>query len=182
MLEAIGRLFRRVTARRLNAEIAANLAPEQEAAAEIRIAGELPPLAQDLYDRWRQVRRGGADLPLWPDLSASDLSRWQDNLVIIDVRPGGRYFYQSYGRVFQELFQKDMTGKYTTEIPEQQRIMIELEYNHCITQRSMVSRVYTADFGGATMTWHRMVLPVSLAGRDVDKLLVVAYQTGARRP
>jgi hypothetical protein len=180
MFAAIGRLLRRLTARRLNAEIAANQRITPATTEGGVSTSGLPPLALDLYERWKTAK-GTGDLPLWQDISSPDLTRWQDNLVIIDIREGGKYYYQYYGRVFQDLFDQDMTGKYTTDIPQQQRIMIELEYNHCLTQRGVVSRVYTADFGGTAMTWHRTVMPVSFTGRSVDKLLIVAYQIGSRR-
>ena len=135
----------------------------------------LHPTLLGLYEVW-EAQRGEQPMPTWDDIAKLDLKRWRDNLVVIEVVGREKYVYRYYGAKFVELFGKDMTGRTLDGLPDEQKALIEFEYEYARSRRRPTWRVYSGDFDGDIVTWQRLILPISSDGEAVDTLLVGAYE------
>ena len=139
------------------------------------------PKLRALYDYWAG-KRAGHPLLAADALDPAELRRWIGHLVVVDATPEGAFVYSSYGATLEKAFGRSMAGQSLELLPESQRTILHQEYQTVRLDRQPVMRTYTADFGGATATWERLVLPLSSDGTAVDKLLVAAYRLDEDSP
>lgn len=133
------------------------------------------PKLRALYSLWlEQCTEDG--LPLAAELDPADLRPWLGNLLVMDCIEGEDFIYSYYGKSFATAFGENKIGQSIGNLPEPQRQILHAEYDRVRTERLPVARVYTADFDGHTESWERLVLPLSGDGRNVEKLLVAAYE------
>jgi hypothetical protein len=135
----------------------------------------LHPKLQSLYALWRDQRPVGA-VPVSDVIDPAALKPWLGNLLVMDVIEGDNFIYSYYGKALADAFHADMVGRSIELLPEQQRTLLQGEYDKARRDQLPVARVYTAAFEDGTETWERLVLPLSTDGRVVDKLLVAAYR------
>jgi hypothetical protein len=119
---------------------------------------------------------GDGTVALASEIDPGDLRPWIGNLVIMDVIEGDNFVYSYYGDAFEKAFGETMVGKSIELLPADQRALLQGEYDAVRRERLPKLRRYTADFGGRTATWERLVLPLTSDGTAVDKLMVAAYQ------
>lgn len=138
------------------------------------------PQLKALYSFWVSQCEGD-QLPMAEDIEPADLRPWIGNLVVMDVVPhdedADAYTYAYYSSGFATAF-GDKAGRSLDDLPEEQRKLLQAEYDHVRDDRIPTSRVYTADFTEGRQTWERLVLPFFDPDGDVTKLLVAAYRLG----
>jgi hypothetical protein len=135
------------------------------------------PKLQALLALWNErVADGPSSVPVPDQIDPMDMRPWIGNLVIMDVIEGDNFIYAYYGTQFASAFGKDMLGKSVDLLPDEQRTLIQKEYETVRRNRLPLTRTYTASFEGKLETWERLVLPLSADGETVDKLMVAAYR------
>lgn len=128
-----------------------------------------------LYQVWVGQCRNDM-LPAAADLSPVMLRRWLENLVVVDLLPGGGVRYAYYGDNLAAAFGTDMVGRTIDHLPDEQRRLLTAEYESMRQHRLPTSRRYTAEFATGQQTWERLVLPFFDAAGQVEKVLVAAYK------
>ncbi|MEZ5647882.1 MAG: PAS domain-containing protein [Alphaproteobacteria bacterium] len=132
------------------------------------------PLLKKLFAHWRQFATEEGP-PLAGDLEPAELRPWLGNLILIDASEEDRFVYAYYSQAFANTFGEDKAGQSLETVPADQRALLKAEYARVRDEAVPVSRVYTADFKGRTMTWERLALPLADDAGEVAKILVAAY-------
>ena len=134
-----------------------------------------------LHEFWR-MRAGGRILPSRRDFLPEEFAPWMGHIAIVDVRhPSLEMTFGLFGAAFVYVNNLDLTGRPVAEMPEMVRKMILADYRGCVesrqplyTNRQSVNRDWTHI--------HRVVLPCSSDGEQVDKLIVGLYTEGGKSP
>lgn len=132
------------------------------------------PLLKKLFAHWRGFVQGNVP-PLAVDLEPAGLRPWLGNLILMDASEKDRFVYAYYSQAFANAFGEDKSGQSLESVPTDQRALLLAEYARVRAEAVPISRVYTADFNGRTMTWERLVLPLADEAGAVSKILVAAY-------
>lgn len=134
-----------------------------------------------LHDFWRQ-RAGERPLPSRLDFLPEEFAPWMGHIAIADVKhPSLQMNYSLFGAAFVYVNKMDLTGRPVADMPVTVRDMILADYRGCVesrqplyTRRQSVNRDWTHI--------HRVVLPCSSDGAQVDKLIVGLYTEGGKSP
>jgi hypothetical protein len=125
-----------------------------------------------LYEAW-DAARGDGRMPTRAALAEFDLERWRDDLLIIQPMADGGWRYGRYGQTFIKRFGLDLTGQtVASSLIDDQRVKVEFDYEHACDEKKAVWRVYKAQMDNHSVTWQRLILPVSDDGEAVIRLLV----------
>ncbi|HEX6977879.1 MAG TPA: PAS domain-containing protein [Alphaproteobacteria bacterium] len=137
---------------------------------------QLPESLRNLYAFWDRCR-AGRTMPFRRDIDVLNLRPWLGNLMLIDVIDGGAdYRYRVYGSVLASYFNRDLTGRCVSSLAASVQEVIHAEYGHVVRHAVplAISRRRSVQFFSLVMA--RLVLPLTVTGRDVEMLLVGVYR------
>ena len=134
-----------------------------------------------LYDFWR-TRAAERRLPSRRDFLPEEFAPWMGHIAIVDVEhPSMEMRFGLFGAAFVYVNNIDLTGRPVVELPATVSEMVLADYRGCAeswqplyTRRQSVNRDWTHI--------HRIVLPCSSNGEQVDKLIVGLYTEGGKSP
>ncbi|MEI8395231.1 MAG: PAS domain-containing protein [Rhodospirillaceae bacterium] len=142
----------------------------------------------NLLGLWRE-KCGDSGLPDRTCFTPEVLRSWLGSLALIDVADG-QYRYRLYGSNFVYRFGIEMTGRVVDDLPREQASAVRRDYDTVVRTRQPLIRLYTGGFDIIDLnrrigtkrveTWERLVLPLSCSSREVDMLLVAAYELSAQ--
>lgn len=144
------------------------------------------PDLSSLLDFW--LRNCAPGRPPAPSgIAPADLRAWKDNIVVFEVIAdesgiARAFVYSYYGKALAAAFGQSRLGATLEALPDDQRAVLQPEYEAVRRERLPVARVHTADFDGRRRSWERLVLPMSSDGIAIDKLLVAAYELATPVP
>ncbi len=127
-----------------------------------------------LLNYWHRLC-GQKPLPLWKDLTGSELSRMTDNLLFCDVMregDGERFLIRYKGARIIEAY-GECDGRYLDDtLPPLARETALSTYRHAIaTRRPIYTVVKAQDRAGKPVDFERLLLPFSHQGESVDSIL-----------
>ncbi|RDD62794.1 PAS domain-containing protein [Ferruginivarius sediminum] len=133
-----------------------------------------------LLDRWR-FRRGTRRLPTHGDFRFTDLQPWIGHIGLVEIQGGQtaepHMKVRLAGRRLVEYDGADFSGKYLDDVvPEYARGEILRPYLTCVRKQAPQYSVFTPDnpeLEGYRM--HRLLLPTTSNGKDIDLVLVGIY-------
>jgi hypothetical protein len=135
----------------------------------------MQPRLRALHEVWHKWR-GTANVPMFTRLNAEVIKPWLPNVAIVAVKADSNYVYRYYGQSFVEAFSVDMTGLDLMALPDAQRDILWHEYEYVRTRGRPTWRLYSGDFDGTIVTYERLILPFTKESRNVDALLIAAYE------
>ncbi|MCH2393944.1 PAS domain-containing protein [Oceanibaculum sp.] len=136
---------------------------------------------RSLYDFWC-TRAGDRPLPSRLDFLPEEFAPWMGHIAIADVKhPSLEMTFSLFGAAFVYVNNMDLTGRPVAELPALVSAMILADYRGCVESRQPL---YTCR-QSVNRDWthiHRIVLPCSSNGEQVDKLIVGLYTEGGKSP
>jgi|HigsolmetaAR201D_1030396.scaffolds.fasta_scaffold53529_2 Uncharacterized protein conserved in bacteria len=136
---------------------------------------QLPESLRSLHAFWDRCRAGRV-MPLRRDIDVLDLRPWLGHLMLIDVIDGGAdYRYRVYGSVIASYFNRDLTGRCVSSLAPSVQEVVHAEYGYVVRHAVplAISRRRSVQFFSMVMA--RLILPLTVTGRDVEMLLVGVY-------
>lgn len=147
----------------------------------VRLAPSLPevkhPRLNALLGLWN-IRRRTRALPAHRALRLTDLQPWIGHLAVtelVDVPPQPKV--RILGKRCIDYFGRDNSGKYIADcIPEALQLHALQPYRLCVSDRSPQYNILGATAPGFdSLELHRLLLPHSFNGRDVDIVVTAIY-------
>lgn len=130
-------------------------------------------LLSRLLGLW-SARRGPRGLPAHGQFRLTDLQPWIGNIGIVEVEGSPpRAKVRLAGRKIIEYDDADFSGRYLEDVvPEHARPAILEPYRLCVEQRApQYSLIVPRDPALSEYRLHRLLLPCSAEGRDVDVIV-----------
>lgn len=138
-----------------------------------------------LMKYWIALQRDRA-LPLWKEIDAGELKPVVDSVNFYDVVRNGaapRFMIRFQGARITVAYGGDCTGKYfDTVLPEAMREATLAVYRHVVATRRPAYTISQAlDREGQPVQHERLLLPFSLAGREVDRIIAALEMVSRER-
>ncbi|PHQ70453.1 MAG: hypothetical protein COB93_05505 [Sneathiella sp.] len=128
----------------------------------------------DLVFYWKQIKKGQL-MPLRQNFNPVDVPKCLRHIVLVDVQDGDpKYYIRLAGSSINPMYMKPITGKYIEELSSgKDRADILAQYNHTVehlipTYMTGVKNTHV----GNSVSYERIILPITSDGREADKLLV----------
>jgi hypothetical protein len=129
------------------------------------------PEQLELYTLWNS-KRGKRRMPVRVDLAASELRRWLGEIHLIEVIDRGKDFrYLVYGTDIARYYDIEMTRKLVSEWPDDIRRAAFMTYERVVRDACPYLVRQNEVAQGRLHSNHRLVLPFSGDGAQVDHIM-----------
>jgi hypothetical protein len=129
------------------------------------------PEQYELFQLWMR-KRGSRRMPVRAELDAAELRPWLGHLHLIEVVDQGRDFkYLVYGTEIARYYDIEMTGRLASSWPETMRNAAFQTYTRIVRDRCPYVVAQNEWALERLFSNHRIVLPFSRDGREVDHIL-----------
>lgn len=145
--------------------------------AEIPLPDIAHPRLRGLLEFWNH-RRGDRTMPARDALDPLALWPWLGQLMLVEAASEGEFRYRVYGTGLAEYYGRDLTGRTTAALRPEVRDLVCQEYAEvCRTGRPLLV-VHTRRVRAQPTPVEKLILPFSLDGSRVDRLLAGVYPAG----
>lgn len=134
------------------------------------------PALNAIHAYWDD-RRDGREMPARREIDPVDLKEWLPNIFLVDVEQSPmRYRYRLVGTELTAVMGRELRGRYVDEMPFLFRKYAEAAYSGLARARQPVYRQINTMEAFRRVRYHRLLLPLSSDGADIDMVLGAIFR------
>jgi hypothetical protein len=132
----------------------------------------IDPRKRALLKAWRKPRFALNRIPRLDELDGDLLKELSPNLMELTVLPDGDFVYKSYGRAIAAAYERDMTGRKTSEFPTPIAKAFVSVYGLALKRPQPYATRHKPPPPVKVGHWHRLILPLAGDGDGVRGFIV----------